>query len=144
MSAQIFSSVARRCGALGGNDGDAPFKLSSSRAKSLSGLLFCTRASSCAVSQVDSATPMETFFMQANYPYAGWISKQEESPKSSPNAPNFMAWGAHAPSHVAVGAPADRFFRRIYSSYWSLQAQHKRKARIRESNFRPNSSGRLD
>jgi hypothetical protein len=35
------------------------------------------------------------------------------STQSSPKATNFMAWGAHAPSHVAVGAPADRFFRVI-------------------------------
>ena len=42
-----------------------------------------------------------------------------------------MAWGAHAPSLMAVGAPADRFFRLIYNSYWSIQAQHPCKARIR-------------
>ena len=41
-----------------------------------------------------------------------------------------MAWGAHAPSHVAVGAPADRFFRFLCNSYYSMQAQRKRKARI--------------
>jgi alpha-N-arabinofuranosidase len=41
-----------------------------------------------------------------------------------------MAWGAHAPSHVAVGALADRFFRFIYNSYCSIQAQRERKARV--------------
>ena len=45
-----------------------------------------------------------------------------------------MAWGAHAPSHVAVGALADCFFRLIYNSYWSMLAQHQRKARIRGAN----------
>jgi hypothetical protein len=41
-----------------------------------------------------------------------------------------MAWGAPAPSHVAVGAPADRFLRLLYNSHWSMQAQRERKVRI--------------
>jgi hypothetical protein len=36
-----------------------------------------------------------------------------------------MAWGAHAPSRVAVGAFADRFFRVKYGSYKFIQAQYK-------------------
>ena len=51
--------------------------------------------------------------------------------KFSPNEPAFIAWGAHAPSHVAVGAPAGRFFRLIYNSYWSMPTRLQRKARIR-------------
>ena len=35
----------------------------------------------------------------------------------SPNQSIFMAWGAHAPSHVAAGAPAGRFFRPIYNCF---------------------------
>jgi len=34
-----------------------------------------------------------------------------------------MAWGAHAPSHVAAGAHADRFLRPLYTSSGSIQAQ---------------------
>jgi hypothetical protein len=55
------------------------------------------------------------------------MSTSYAAPKSSPKAAKFMAWGAHAarkhagqqvleslvPSRVAVGAPADRFFRVI-------------------------------
>jgi len=41
------------------------------------------------------------------------------APKSSLNAANFMARGAHAPSRVAVGAPAGRFFSFQYNLYWS-------------------------
>jgi hypothetical protein len=41
-----------------------------------------------------------------------------------------MAWGAHAPSHVAVGAPADRFPRVTYSSYLLIQTEMERNARV--------------
>jgi hypothetical protein len=59
--------------------------------------------------------PTESF--SRNQP-TGWVNPHcanesgvaTHNPKSSPNAVNLMALGAHAPSRVAVGAPAGRFF----------------------------------
>jgi hypothetical protein len=47
------------------------------------------------------------------------------APKSSPKTLDFMAWGAHAPTRVAVGALADRFFRVKCGFYKFIHAQYK-------------------
>jgi hypothetical protein len=62
----------------------------------------------------------------ASKPGRLWSLQIQIAPKSSPMATNFAAWGPHAPPRVAVGARADGFFRVIYGSYRSIQAQRDR------------------